>query len=328
MVNIKTGKQDHVKKASQHIERMLANQPEYVRGYYYHIKLDSKTESYGTHVQYINKVIRFLNYVNKPIEDIKMSDVERFMVDVSIKKNGEPVSGSYSVVIYSALKKFFDYLVGDEYISKSPMEKIGRPAPKKANQVERTFLTKSEVRKCFKAIDEGNANSIYKVRDKAILTILFATGIRNTCLTEINVDNVDQENNCIYVIDKEDKAFTVWLNEENMEIIREWIKIRDMIMEEHPEEKALFISRLGKRMGQGATADVVKKASKAIGHEITPHKARGTYCTLAYNDGIPLDIVSKLMHHSSTKITVDCYLQGQEEKIREAGIKAARIVKL
>lgn len=323
-MNITTGKEEHIAQGRKYIERTIESQPDYVKSFYYYIRNSGKTSSYNTQRVYVEHVIRFLNKVDKDIDKITIDDITIYLANMSDKKDGTQASGSYLVAVYSALKKFFDYLIFSERITKNPIEHVERPRPKKPDLVHRTFLTKNEIKKCINATDEESG--IYRVRDKAILTVFFATGIRNTCLTEINVDNIDFENNVIHVVDKGTKSFTCNLAPEQMETIKKWVDVRKEIISDE-NEKALFVTMKGKRMSQQATASVVKKASSAIGHKISPHKARASYCTLAYNSGIPIDIVSKLMNHSSIKTTMDCYIQGQEERIREARIKAANNVK-
>ena len=324
-MNIETGKQEHLREGVANIERLIKYQPDYVKGFYYYIRNSGKTASYRTQKAYVEYVIRFLDATGKAVKEITMDDVTRYLSQLSIKADGSEASGSYLVAVYSALKKFFNYLEFSERITKNPMVHIERPRPKKAELVKRTYLNKREVQKCMKAIDE--IGGTYMVRDKAIMTILLTTGIRNTCLTEINVDNIDFENNCIYVVDKGSKPRTCWIDEDKMRYIKDWIEQRNALLGEDSKQKALFVTNHGARMSNQATAAVVRKVTGAIGHQVSPHKIRATYCTNAYNSGIPVEIVSKLMNHSTIKVTMDCYIQDQEQKVKDASIKAAHSMK-
>ena len=318
----KTGKEEHMIKAMDRMKRVLSNQPDYISGYYYNMRNSSKTASYKTHEVYVNHVIKFLRDINKDIDKIRMDDINRYLSDLSVKPDGSLASGSYLVAVYSALKKFFKYLVDSERIEKNPMNGIERPAPKKAEMVERTYLTKAEIKKLFKTV---KGEDPWTKRDRAILVMLFFTGIRNTALTEINIQNVDIENNCIYVIDKGMKPKPCYLDDDKMEIIKDWINVRNRIITSDTD--ALFISRRMTRIFQGTTKYIIKQASKKIGHEISPHKARASFATNALNSGLSLYEVSKLMNHSSTQVTAACYIQGQDEKIKEANLKAISFMK-
>ena len=321
MATMKTGREEHMMESIAKVTEKLKRQPDYVSGFYYNMRNSGKTASYKTHEVYVNHVIKFLGNVNKNITDIKMDDINKYISNISIKPDGTAVSGSYLVAVYSALKKFFKYLVDSERIIKNPMNGIERPAPKKSEMVERTYLTKAEIRKVFKNLKGTDA---WTKRDRAILVMLFFTGIRNTALTEINVQNVDFENNCIYVVDKGNKPKPCYLDDDKMMIIKDWIDVRN---EMKCNTNALFISSRMQRISHDTSYRIVKQASEAIGHKISPHKARASFATNALNSGLSLYEVSKLMNHSSTSVTAACYIQGQDERIKEANLKAISFMK-
>lgn len=315
---METGREEHKAKAIEAALALCEGRPDYVEGFYYFIKSSGRTKSYKTHSAYLYYVVTFLDYVDKDPSEITFDDITSY---ISGGAFGEDVSGSYLVAVYSALKKFFAYMVRTKRIKENPMEGVERPAPKKPELVQRTYLTPDEIKKCFDVVNDEN--SVYRERDRAILMLFFTTGIRNTCLTEINVDNVDFENHCVYVIDKGTKPKTCYLSEDRMQVLSEWIERRKVILGSRPDPKALFINNRGKRVDSISTSRIVKRVTKQIGHEISPHKARASFCTNARKSGIPIDIVSKLMNHSSVKVTMDCYIQDQEEEVKDASLKAA-----
>jgi integrase/recombinase XerD len=230
------------------------------------------------------------------------------------------------VAIYSALKKFFYYLNVSGKINHDPTVNIERPKPKAANLVERTYLKPEEIQRCFAFVKKKGG--IWEKRNRAMLIMYFATGIRNTCLTEINVDNVDFENGCVYVIDKGTKPNTIYLDEDKMNALKEWIDDRKRKLTGHTNTNALFINKRYKRIEPEGASWVIKEITKNVGHKISPHKARASFLTNAYNSGVPLDVVSKLANHSSTKVTLDCYIQDQDQRVKEAGIQATKYLKI
>lgn len=320
-MTIQTGKAEHRAESIERVKKILLTMPDYVNGFYYYMASSGRTSSYKTHEAYISYIKSFLNTIDKDIKDITMDDVMMYLASKKYKEDGSETSGSYMVAVYSALKKFFKYLVYSKRIDVDPMENVERPKPKAANLVERTYLEPNEIQNCFRYIK--TKGGIWEKRNKAMFVIWFSTGIRNTCLTEINVGNVDFENNCIYVVDKGTKPMTCYLDDDKMNVIAEWIEDRNTILNGQNKTDALFINKFKERITPEGTSWVIKNITDHIGHKISPHKARASFITNAYNAGISIDIVSKLANHSSTKVTSDCYIQGQDEKIKEARIKAS-----
>lgn len=320
-MTIQTGKGEHRAESIERVKKTLSKMPDYLNGFYYYMATSGKTGSYKTHEAYISYVKQFLEAVNKDIRDITMDDIMMYMASKRYKEDGTETSGSYMVAVYSALKKFFKYLVYSKRISSDPMENIERPKPKAANLVERTYLEPEEIKSCFKYIQDKGG--YWEKRNMAMFVVWFSTGIRNTCLTEINVGNVDFENNCIYVIDKGTKPMTCFLDNDKMKVIKEWIEDRNSKLNGKGKTEALFINKSLDRIAPNGASWVIKNITEHIGHKISPHKARASFITNAYNAGIPIDIVSKLANHSSTKVTSDCYIQGQDERIKEARLKAS-----
>ena len=325
-MTIQTGKAEHKAESVKRVRELLDGKPDYVTGFYYYMVNSGKTASYRTHEAYLKYIISFLDDINKDILKINMDDISMYLASKTYKDDGTETSGSYRVAVYSALKKFFYYLNVSGKIKCSPMENIERPKPKAASLVERTYLKPEEIQECFAYVK--TRGGIWEKRNKAMLVMYFATGIRNTCLTEINVGNVDFEHGCVYVIDKGTKPNTIYLDEDKMNVLKEWINDRSEKMSGRTHTDALFINKEYKRIEPGGASWVIKQITKNIGHKISPHKARASFLTNAYNAGVPLDIVSKLANHSSTKVTSDCYIQGQDERIKEAGLQATKYLKI
>lgn len=321
-----TGKAEHITKSVNKVNKILTENPDYIEGFYYSMLNSSRTESYKTREEYIRNVVRFLSNTDKDVTEIKMDDINKYLGKISTKPDGSSASGSYLVAIYSALKKFFEYMVASERINKNPMNGIDRPAPKKPELVKRTYLTPKEINKCFKVIEREGG--MWEERNIALFIIFFCTGIRNTALTEINVSNVDFENNCIYIVDKGTKPKTCYLTPDKMQKIKKWVEVRENLLEGYPLTDALFFGKRRTRITQNGTADIIKRITTEIGHPISPHKARASFATNALNNGVALHDVSKLMGHTSTQVTSDCYIQGQDERLKEAGLEASSFIKI
>lgn len=321
MAEVVTGREENQQNVEKKIEKMLIGKPESVSGFYNSIYTSS---SFNTQYRYVEYIINFLKSVNKAPEEVTMDDVNIYLNQLARGGDGkQKKSGSYLVAVYSGLKKYYTYMVKSGRVEKNPVDNVERPKPKPSDQIERTFLDPNEVNKCFSEIK--GIGGYYEKRNLAMMIVYFATGIRNSALTNINVDNVNIEEGFIYVIDKGDKARKCYLSKENMSVIKDWIDERSTRV---VKSKALFINKCGDRITTQGASYVVKSITSKIGHKISPHKARASFCTNTYNSGVALDVVSKLMNHASTSVTSRCYVLGQEEKEKNNVIKATSYIRV
>ena len=335
--NIKTGKEIYDERIKTKIESKIANYPDYVKGFYYSLRNSGRTTSVKTQDVYINYVIRFIESTNKRAEDITYDDITFFLVNIGTNSDGRKKSGSYMVAVYSALKKFFKYLVATNRIEKNPMDNIERPAPKPSDQVKRCYLDINEINrilsglnKSWKDYEDGKNNDKYALRDLAIISLFLNTGIRLQALTNLDVGDIDHTNKTITVIDKGNKKKVCYLNSETFKILVMWC-MKSIVYNGYKSETVnndmpIFTSSWGKRLSESTVENIIRRRCKVDGKNITPHKLRATYATQMLNAGCGLYEVQQLLGHSSPK-TTEIYIQGQEENIKQASKLASTFLK-
>lgn len=297
----------------------------YLRGFYYFIK-DSLTES-SAH-KYIGHVIRFINTLDKEINSIDIDDYLYYLGEINKGK-----SSSYQIAVYSALKKFSEYL----YISKknpiNGMEHVKRPKFKESEQTIRKreigYLDRNEIKTYISSIKQGIGSNKakarqekWKERDLAIILIFLTTGIRCSALYKLDISNIDFDKHILIVTDKGNKVVEYLLDTEVEKIVKEWlIKRNELKIDKN--DQALFVSNMKKRMSVEAISLIVKKYSADIkGKHITPHKLRATYGTQLYNETHDIRFVQSCMNHNSPK-TTELYIRGNQDTDKK---RAAQIV--
>ena len=297
----------------------------YLRGFYYYIK-DSLTESSA--YKYIGHVIRFINSIDKEVSDIDIDDYLYYLGKVNKGK-----SASYQITVYSALKKFSEYL----YISKkntvNGMEHVKRPKFKESEQTikkrEIGYLNYDEIKTYINTVKKGSGSDKakarqekWKERDLAIVLIFLTTGIRCSALYKLDVSSINFNKHILIVTDKGNKVVEYLLDTEVEKIIKEWLVKRNEL-EIDKKDNALFVSNMKKRMSVEAISLIVKKYSiKIEGKHITPHKLRATYGTQLYNETHDIRFVQSCMNHSSPK-TTELYIRGNQDVDKK---RAAQIV--
>ena len=312
-----SGIQDFNSKYIKRINNALKGQPDYIKGFVSYMSDVSLTTKYA----YLLDVVKFIEYINKPIESLTLDNFSDYITKLEYKENGEQVTSSYRIAVYSALKKFSQYLFERKKISENYMLYVRRPksieSQKTISKRKEGFLTENEVTKYIQTIKDNDVNEYRQVnetwnkRDLLIIRIFLATGIRCSALSKLDKSNIDFNERTLTVTDKGDKVKIIRLSDEFMEYINEWLRIRKEEIKDN--DPALFISNRRKRMDQTSIFNVVKKYSKYIKNKnITPHKLRATYGTQLYKTTGDIYFVQKSMGHSNPK-TTELYIRGIED---------------
>lgn len=325
-----TGIQEFNKKYINRINNILKDQPDYIKGFVNYMSDAALT----TRFSYTYNVINFINRINKPIESLTFDDFSNYISSLGYKENGQPLTSSYRVVVYSALKKFNQYLYTTKRIPENYMLYIKRPKSIESQMTiakrENGFLTKEEILKYIKTVenDEINGNRktryIWNKRDLVIIKVFLNTGIRCSALNKLDKTSINFENKTLIVTDKGGKVKLYDLTDEVIKEIKEWIYIRNAEINDNCS--ALFISNRKRRLDSVSIYKIVNKYSKNIENKhITPHKLRATYGTHLYNETGNIYFVQDCMGHSSPK-TTELYVRGKKQNLKKASDIMGRII--
>ena len=158
----------------------------------------------------------------------------------------------------------------------------------------------------------------WDIRDKAIILTFLCTGIRNSALRTIDLQDVDLNKKTLVVTDKGEHVRIYDIPDSLCEAISEWLECREKIMKGY-RSQALFVSRRKNRMDSGTVLHIVKRyADTSIdGKNITPHKLRATYGTQLYNKTGDIYFVQECMGHSNPKVT-ELYIRDKKQNTKRA----------
>ncbi len=310
------GRLEHSLQIEKNIKEILSTLPQYVIEYYYEFKSGRQPTACR---EYIRKIAKFLYFIDssnvKQInpKQITKFDVTRFLdsIEYIIDNNGnkKQSSLSYRKCYHSVLKSFFDFLIENDYITENPMNKIKRVRGE--DFVNRKFLDEDDLKEVLLAVEcgAGNRRSVamqykWKSRDRAIMMLFMQTGIRETALSEINIEDIDFENHIIKsVIEKGHKDRTFTMSSQLEKAILDWMCDREKIIDKN--EDALFISKSKTRMTQSSLSDIVKKYTKeALGYSVTPHKLRASFANIMLEKTDEnIYVVQQLLGHARTETT-------------------------
>ncbi|MCP5463849.1 MAG: tyrosine recombinase XerC [Deltaproteobacteria bacterium] len=211
----------------------------------------------------------------------------------------------------SSLRSFFKYFVKKGDIDQNPAKVISSPkVPKKLPK----FLNVDEVNAML-AVEMSHAK--YGARDKAILELLYSSGLRVSELVGINTDALDLEEGLVRVLGKGNKERLVPIGSKALEALHEYQEERNQI-KKIKDLDALFLNKNGTRLSQRSVQRLVAKVLKATGlnKTVTPHTFRHSFATHLLGSGADLRSIQELLGHKSLSTTQRYTHVGVEELAR------------
>lgn len=261
---------------------------------------------------YTSDLVQFGVFVGRQmnIKSIKGSHVEKWAEQLR-EKDYSPASIRRKMV---SLKVFFGYWMRIGLLRESPFWRI-RISVGKEFQLPRT-LTKDEIEgiliqahlRCVNTSDMGNkltpsSKNFLSLRNKAILELLFATGVRVGELSSIDLDDYISAETAFRIRGKgrkERMAFIVdsktAITYTNYLLARQELDI---------ESQALFVNASGNRLSPQGISNIVRMLRKACGikKNITPHMLRHTVATMLVRNGVDIRVVQEFLGHASIATT-------------------------
>jgi integrase/recombinase XerD len=178
-----------------------------------------------------------------------------------------------------------------------------------------TVLVEEEVQSLLKC---PPTDIVLGLRDRAILTLLYGTGIRASECATLKEENVDLRDHTIRVTGKGGHQRVIPLHAKVAEVLRDYREARDEV----PPRSTFFRSRTGKGMSRGAIYERVRKYSRAarIPKPVSPHTLRHTFATHLVKAGENLVTIRDLLGHRSISST-QIYLHVTAEDLRTAAAR-------
>lgn len=292
----------------------------------YCTSMRANRKSYTTVGVYINNVLHFANFVydGKIPEDfyknITPGDVESYMISLETRETKDGIKRTGDDILqarWSSLNTFFEWLIQRGYIEKNPIKVVNRPKNNTEHKV--SYLTKTEISKLFRAIDR-EPNKVAAIRDKTVISLALATGLRVSAISNINIDDIDFENGVINVIEKRQKIRSINIGDNMKNMFRDWIKVRNEEFA-YVNSPALFISQKNTRLSGDAISDALAKYCNEAGiKRITPHKLRASAACALAKAGVPVKAIAKQLGHSNTQVTMRYIDVFEEDSEKAKGI--------
>lgn len=237
---------------------------------------------------YFNK--ENINFLEVEYQDIRL--LYNFLEDKHYSKN--------TIARHiSSIRSFYKYLSFNKIINNNPFNMAHLP---KKDKMLPKFLYYNELMEMFDSI---NLDNFYGKRNRCILEVLYATGVRVSELVNIKLSDIDFDNGTIKVIGKGNKERIVYFGDYAKEYLEKYIyEVRDNLLK-NKKSDYLFINNSGTNLSARGVELVIKNIIKetSIKSNITPHVLRHTFATHLLNEGCDILSVQELLGHESLRAT-------------------------
>lgn len=200
----------------------------------------------------------------------------------------------------SAVRSLYRYLLREGYIEENPIKLTTSPRLEKRLP---ECLSEEELNRLLSAPSEDTAQG---VRDRAILEIVYASGMRISEITSLNLGQINLQTGEIKVLGKGSKERMVLIGEMAIISLKKYLETgRPRLVSLKGDRNALFINRFGKRLSARSIQNTLgRMALKAgIDKHVYPHLLRHTFATHMLDGGADLRVVQELLGHSSLGTT-------------------------
>lgn len=214
----------------------------------------------------------------------------------------------------ASIKAFYRFLTAERYIRRNPAEVLeaasrGLHLPK--------VLSVQEVERL---LDEPNLGTLDGYRDKTMLELLYATGMRVSELVNVPVKNVDMKMQYVIVMGKGSKERMLPLGRTALHYLEHYLSVvRPQLLHGKPDAAVeLFVTGWGGAMTRERFYEIIVAYGKSAGisKRVTPHMLRHSFATHLLNNGTDLRIVQELLGHADIS-TTQIYTHLDVERLRE-----------
>jgi integrase/recombinase XerC len=221
----------------------------------------------------------------------------------------------------AALRTFFQFMVREGLLEMNPAKLVSTP------RLEKKLPVHLSIEEAVRFIETPDVNTDLGKRDRAMLELMYATGVRVAELTKMNLGHIDFKNKLIRVTGKRRKERIVPFGEPASEALRNYLNIREKFLNAAPvserEPEALFLNYQGTRITTRSVGRMVEKYIRICAgrYDISPHALRHSFATHLLDSGADLRDIQELLGHARLS-TTQIYTHVSMEKLIQVYDKA------
>lgn len=274
----------------------------YIDDFMKHLRYE-RNASEHTLRNYESDLVQFHDYIAPPGEQGARREVDLREIDhltireymASLYEQKKKKSSIHRKV--ASLRTFFRYLCREAILEVNPAKLVASP------RVERKLPNHLSIEQMIKFIETPEVDSVLGKRDRAMLELMYASGIRVSEMVNLNLQDIDFSNQTLRVKGKGRKERVVPFGEHAKRALQDYLSVRSELLIEADEEKrdplAVFMNYQGTRITTRSVGRMVDKYVKICAevHHISPHSLRHSFATHLLDAGADLRAIQELLGH-------------------------------
>ncbi|MDR2409827.1 MAG: tyrosine recombinase XerC [Bacteroidales bacterium] len=277
-----------------------------------YVKYEKRFSSH-TYIAYetdLCQYIAFLSSKQKEIQNATYRDIRSWIIE-ELEQGKTPRTVNRKI---SALKAFYKFLMRNEYVSENPMLKVIAPKQRQSLPV---FITETQMENLFSAV--VFPDTFEGIRDKAMIELFYATGIRLSELANIKRKDIDFYSQTIKVLGKRKKERIIPFTKKLAPVLQAYISSYENEFGTLEQKALLFVTNKGAPVYAKLIYRAVRKYLDMVStaKKRSPHVIRHTFATHLLDNGADLTAIKEILGHSSLA-TTQIYAHVSVEKLKKS----------
>ncbi|MBT9168482.1 MAG: Tyrosine recombinase XerD [Syntrophomonadaceae bacterium] len=287
-----------------------------LKDYIYYVSVE-KGLAKNTLESYRRDLSGYLNYLQQSgitaMEDSSRGNIVGYLL--SLKQSGKATTTLSRNL--SSIRSFYNYLFQEKMIVENPASDL--ESPKIAKKLPRVL----SLQEMDLLLDQPDQLHVIGVRDKAMLEVIYATGIRVSELISLDTGDINLEAGFIRCLGKGSKERIIPLGSVAARNVDRYLTEGRPKLVRQKGEAALFVNQHGKRLTRQGFWKILKQYARTVGisKDITPHTMRRSFATHLLENGADLRSVQEMLGHADIS-TTQIYTQVTRRKLRDVYEKA------
>lgn len=273
---------------------------EEIQGFLEYISVE-RGYSENTLAAYRNDLNQFATFLERREIGWRQVDQNTILDYIMFMKGEQEYASSTVARKVAAIKSFFHYLADRGVVEDDPTATLDSPKVRKRLP---KAISQEDMERLLQA--PAQVQTPKALRDRALLEVLYATGLRVTELVSLNVEDVNLASSTVRVVHPKDRRERlVPIHRRAIQPLQDYLERGRVQLLRNPEERALFLNHRGQRLTRQGLWLIVKHYVREVGihEEVTPHTLRHTFAAHLIDKKADLEYVQALLGHANIATT-------------------------